>query len=290
MFLNLIPELRIIFDESSVQTGIDINDKNISAWSDASGKLIAWSRVDDTGGWIYWNHLARFVYNKAEHFVTAYAPPQTGHDFIYQIYLENTLPFILSLRGYEVLHASAVFVPDGVIAFSAVSGTGKSTFVYTLQKRGYTVWADDVVIFRPKNGLFLCEPIPFNLRLYPETTAEVQKFHSTPPSNRNRSTSLGVEPTRLAAVCLLERIAEDPLPDQTTITRLPIQTAFTQLLPHAYNFEIKHPDRNRQVMITYLNLVSSIPIYKVYIPNRISALSPVLDQLETEILKGHDPI
>lgn len=267
-----------------VRAGIDFDQDDIFPWKDISGNFIAWSSVDHTGGWIYWNHLARFVYDRINHLVTAYAPPQAGHDFINQIYLENTLPFILSLRGYEVIHASAVLTAKGVVAFSALSGTGKSTFAYTLQTRGYVVWADDVVIFRPNQDAFLCAPIPFNLRLYPETIVEVKNYILDHQSGIDRDTTLQLEPKPFAAICLLKRIDEENAQDNVSIVKLPLQEAYTQLLPHAYNFELNNPTRSRQMMVSYLNLVSTIPIYQLSYTKGMSSLSKLIDNLETTIL------
>ena len=48
-------------------------------------------------------------------------------------------------RGWEALHASAVLSPQGVVAFCAGSGTGKSTIARGLSERGYQLCADDAV-------------------------------------------------------------------------------------------------------------------------------------------------
>src|ERR671935_59558 len=51
------------------------------------------------------------------------------------------------LAGREVLHASAVITARGVVAFCAVSTTGKSTIAYQFSRRGYGIWADDALAF-----------------------------------------------------------------------------------------------------------------------------------------------
>ena len=270
-----------------VQPGGDLNRSDVYPWKDASGIPIAWSGTDVTGGWIYWNNIARFVYDKTINLVTVYAPPKTGHDLINELYIENTLPFILSLRGFEVIHASAILAPGGVIAFSAFSGTGKSTTAYALQSRGYSVWADDAVIFRPDQGKFICEPIPFNLRLYPEMVTAVKNHPAAQIKTTNRSPHQHPEPKPLAAICLLERQRPEQLHESASITKLPIQAAFTQVLPQAYNFEQNNLIRSRKMMLTYLDLVSTIPIYKLSYPNGIKALQQLFDDLEATIISKY---
>ena len=48
-------------------------------------------------------------------------------------------------HGGEVLHASAVRGPLGVVAFCADSLGGKSTMAYAMGRGAYRVWADDAV-------------------------------------------------------------------------------------------------------------------------------------------------
>src|SRR2546425_5228639 len=51
---------------------------------------------------------------------------------------------LLRVRGYVVLHASAVALDGGATCFLGASGWGKSTLAALLHTRGHAVIADDV--------------------------------------------------------------------------------------------------------------------------------------------------
>jgi hypothetical protein len=64
-----------------------------------------------------------------------------------QVLLGRILPNVALMRGYEALHASAVDSPEGVVALAAPSGTGKTTLALELVRRGWALFADDVLTF-----------------------------------------------------------------------------------------------------------------------------------------------
>jgi hypothetical protein len=55
----------------------------------------------------------------------------------------KVLPAISVMRGYEALHASVIDSPEGVVAFMAASGGGKTTLASELLGRGWRLFADD---------------------------------------------------------------------------------------------------------------------------------------------------
>jgi hypothetical protein len=56
------------------------------------------------------------------------------------------LPHLLALQGQTVLHASAIRRDSEVIAFSGGSGAGKTTFATTLQRQGFPLVSEDLVL------------------------------------------------------------------------------------------------------------------------------------------------
>lgn len=63
-----------------------------------------------------------------------------------RVLLNRVLPNVSLSRGREALHASAVETPDGAIAVAAPSGMGKSTLASELMRRGWPLFADDVLV------------------------------------------------------------------------------------------------------------------------------------------------
>jgi hypothetical protein len=75
------------------------------------------------------------------------APAEDGLHW-QQVLLGRILPNVGLERGYEALHASAVESPEGVVAVLAPSGMGKTTLATELMRRGWPLFADDVLVLR----------------------------------------------------------------------------------------------------------------------------------------------
>jgi hypothetical protein len=74
----------------------------------------------------------------------ACAPREQGLDW-QRALLSKVLSSVSVMRGYEALHASAVDSPQGVVAVLAPSGAGKTTLAIELMRRGWPLFADDVL-------------------------------------------------------------------------------------------------------------------------------------------------
>lgn len=60
--------------------------------------------------------------------------------------VSRVLTALLYQRGVLPLHASAVAMPDGLVAICGISGAGKSTLAAVLARRGHLLAADDMLI------------------------------------------------------------------------------------------------------------------------------------------------
>ncbi len=269
-----------------VLPGYDLDEDGIDAWFDVSGKLYAWSGTEGSKHWIYWNKLARFVFDNQATFVTAYALPSAGHDLINEIYFHSILPLALHARGFEVLHASAVQAPGGVIAFCAASGVGKSSTAYALHRRGYSVWADDAVAFQMLDGSPLSVPVPFDLRLFPDqlTALKGQSFTTSARGAPERAAHPGPQSQPLRAICLLNRQNSLETELNIRLETLSQRAAFSELMPHAYTFERRNPTRTRKMLMNYLDLVSGVPIYRISYLSSLELLAGLLDEIENRII------
>jgi hypothetical protein len=72
----------------------------------------------------------------------------------------QALPLAAMLRGFDLLHASAVGGSHGVAAFVAPSGTGKTTLASRLVLRGARFVTDDALALSPRTGGPLAHPGP----------------------------------------------------------------------------------------------------------------------------------
>ncbi|MCP9485219.1 MAG: hypothetical protein MSC30_05135 [Gaiellaceae bacterium MAG52_C11] len=77
-----------------------------------------------------------------------------------RLFFAQTLPLAAALQGLEVLHASAVGIGGRAVAFTAASGTGKSSLAAHLVAAGATFLTDDVLALEPGPDGALAHPGP----------------------------------------------------------------------------------------------------------------------------------
>ena len=182
------------------------------------------------------------------------------------------LPLALQILGQEVLHASAVAVEAGAVAFCASSGTGKSTVAYSLARRGHPPCADDAVAIEfGRRGPELL-PLPFALKLRPASAAYYGE-NAGPLEVQDP-----VDSRPLAAICVLQR--ED---EGNGVRRLDRAQAFPAVLAHAYSFGLDDERRRRRMMEHYLRLASEVPVFRVDLASGLSTLAGTLDQIQAAV-------
>jgi hypothetical protein len=92
---------------------------------------------------------------------TILCAPKNGGDMAWRRQLLDTVLFSASfVHGFELLHASAVESEEGVVAFVAASGGGKSSLAAELLRRGMPLFCDDVLALRAGPDGVVCFPAP----------------------------------------------------------------------------------------------------------------------------------
>lgn len=89
--------------------------------------------------------VARFLIENARQIVFATEGGKDPAD-VTAFLTGSVMGLLLHLRGYVVLHASAVLVGGKAVLFCGYSGAGKSTMAAALGKRGYTMLSDDICV------------------------------------------------------------------------------------------------------------------------------------------------
>ena len=88
----------------------------------------------------------------------ACAPPAVGWWYWQRLLIGQVLPAASALRGYELLHASAVTIDDRVVAFAGEPGLGKTSLALRLMLRGHPLTAEDVLAIEVRDGTLVAEP------------------------------------------------------------------------------------------------------------------------------------
>jgi len=263
----------------------DLDDARVQIWHDKNGALFAYEYHLAGANWLYFPQVAYYRFQSAADGVIAFPEPAASTEIVWDMFYRVVLPVALQALGGEALHASAVVMQQGVVAFCADSETGKSTVAYGLRRRGYDLWADDAVAFEIVGQTIRAIPLPFLIRLRPasaaffdvDTTVRQRLLH--PDRVERRKT----EPLPLVAVCVLRR---EPEIDSVAIDRLSLAEGFGAVIHHAYCFDLDDLGRKRLMMQRYLSLTARVPVFHVRFKPGLSQLPAMLDGIEQVIDQG----
>lgn len=259
----------------------------VQVWREHDGTVAAYGgTLDAHRHWMKLPGLASYLFEAGRCMIVAH-PHESGNEGLVQdAFTRSVLPMALQALGREVLHASGVLGPRGVVGLCAVSETGKSTLAYGLSRRGHPVWADDAVALDIESEPVAALPLPFALRLRPSSATffDVERLPADARSVSERSELRGSAP--LATLCVLERVERVGTEHGIEIERLEAADAFTALLTHAYCFTLDDTERKRHMLEAYLDLVKRVPVLRVRLEAGLEQLPAMLDELERATLSS----
>ena len=123
----------------------------------------------------------------------------------------QALPLAAALRGVEVLHASAVVLGDGAVAFVGSSGAGKTSLAVNLVDQGAPLLTDDVLALTATGPAVFAHPGARFANVAPEQIAGLADSERLgQPIGRSEKlhlfvTAMSPAAVPLRALCFLER-------------------------------------------------------------------------------------
>ena len=215
--------------------------------------------------------------------VLACAPSSDGLDW-QRVLVSKVIPSISVMRGYEALHAAAVESPDGVVAIMAPSGTGKSTLAAELLRRGWPLFADDVLVLDGQAGAVVAHPGTAHMNVAQEMPGALepemlgQEIAVLAGERWMKANALARSPRQVALLCLLERgpgleLSAELLPARPLL-----------LAPYILGLSTD-PERQRERFELYADLMESCTLMRLTAgpgdgpardgrPDRAGALGP----------------
>ncbi len=192
--------------------------------------------------------------------------------------LGNVLGTLAFLRGFLVLHGSAVAVNGHGVAFLGHSGEGKSTMAAAFSDK-YPLIADDVLVFRTDEASPLICPAFPHLKLHPETAASLgfDPEKSSPRSPLEEkitpqvSEGFSVEPLPLKRVYLLEK------GDVIELLPLSRPEAVIALLRYTYTLRSLKAGENQQRHFRHsARLAREVPFRRLIRPHDLKDLPGIV--------------
>lgn len=279
----MIPRLVMAGDRMPVTDVAGCPD--VETWRATGGAVIAYGAVVEGRHWIDMPGIARFRFGRRGGSVVARPHPSVAAGLVEDAYRRAVLPLVLQVRGTEVLHASAVRSPGGVVAFCAESGTGKSTLAAALGRRGYPVWADDAIAVDTSTIPVMTARLPFRIHLRPSSVALFRRELPASEVAGSESSEAGAaEQLPVTALCVLRRTGR--VAGAVVIEKLSRPAALPALLSHAYCFSLRNADRKRRMLTHYARLATEVPVFEVRIESGLGLLPDILDGLDLWMSTG----
>jgi hypothetical protein len=185
---------------------------------------------------------------------------------------------LLQQRGRPCLHASAVALDAGAVAFVGPQGRGKSTMAANFLSRGDALLTDDVLALRLAVGTVEASPGLPMMKLWPRSVEHTLHLREELPNvvARMDKKLLSMEgryahetkSAVLRGIFVLERY--DPARTATTaisVRRLSGREAIAALLMHTSHLEFLLPRESAALLGIYARLATLVPIRALRFPD-----------------------
>lgn len=212
--------------------------------------------------------------------------PESGvEECIWRLFLLGpVLAVLLQIRGLLILHASAVEMRRGAVAFLGGSGWGKSTVAAFLQGRGYNFVSDDTAALWPETKPPLLLPGYPQIKLWPDAASRFagvlvasQPLHSRVVKRVARpSRHFSVEPRPLGRLYVL---AEG---DSPAVEPLLPRQAFIELVRHSYCGRLLRELGAAPHFLQCARVANQIPVRRLRKGPSLSALSQLAALIEND--------
>ena len=250
--------------------------------SDPEGTPVAFGSRRGPEHWVSVPERAAFRFQAGSELVLAH--PLADDDDVLDAYYGAALPMAVQVAlGGQALHASAVVAPgSGALAFCGISHAGKTTLAFALCRRGYLLWADDVLAFEVRGADHVrAVRLPFRVNLRARTAAHFKAVTDEVSGANNESEEWTRVP--LAAVFTLERAASSEPWSRPAARRLSPSEALMAVLSHAFCFQPQTAQEKRRTISDYLGLVARVPVYSLTVGPDLGMLDALLDEVEATI-------
>jgi len=236
--------------------------------------------------YLYWQEVGTFLVRSGTEIVVDTVPAVDEGD-LHLCILGPALAVLLRQRGLLVLHASAVQVAHGAIAFLASSGGGKSTLAASFYTRGHAVVTDDVTAVKMDTDVPEISPGFPQLKLWPEAAAALGYCPDTLLRTYPQLDKHILQTTRgfPAAPLPLKRIYVVHEGINQEIEPLNSQQAFLELLRHTYGNEVLHTLETSAHFLQCANLVNHVPMRRLKMNGSLAALPLVTQMIEEDLAR-----
>ena len=252
------------------------------------------------GSHFYYRYLdgTEFVLDSAGTNVWARWPDTLSVEDTATYLLGPIFGFLLRLRGYVCLHASAVSFHDRVAAFLGPAGEGKSTIAAAFAELGFAVVSDDVTLLVDRFDQFLVTPAYPCVRLWSDSVTGLYGEDANLPLLTPNWDKLYLDVSKngyrfqgqtlpLAAVYLLERRTDAP-----SVHEMSANEKIIALVGNSYGNFLLDREMRKSEFDVVTRLTSRVPVRRLTYPSDIGGLRETCDLVIRNVqslVAQHDP-
>ncbi len=210
-----------------------------------------------------------------------------------QVYLlGRALSFALVKQGFEPIHATAVVLDGGALAFLGESGHGKSSLAAGFLGDGCRLLTDDLLLVSQLSGRPEAQPGPPRIKVFPWVARRCLGLTGVGVPMNNGSDKLVLplgehhhhsRPAPLRAVYVLSGPREVFRKQRIQIATLSQREAFVELIRHTFNYVVTDPKRLQQLFSKSLQLASRVPVKRISYPRDLALLPEVRGRILTDL-------
>jgi hypothetical protein len=239
--------------------------------------------VSEREAWYWWEGVGRFRVTDGRAIVADPAPGADRREIL-SLILGPFIAIIMHQRGRLVLHASAVEIDGGVIAFIADSGVGKSTTAAAFMAAGYPVVSDDLLpVSLDVEGAPRVHAGSPQIKLWPEAIEAIGHDPEGLPrviGPRDKRV-LGVDERFTASLALpLRAIYVLRAADELAIIDLAPNQALIELARNSYVAPlIDRMGDSRRHFLQIAELARRVPVRVIERPGRLELLGEIVERV-----------
>jgi hypothetical protein len=275
---TLRPDIELVeYSASDLRRARELGGRQLEACD-----FYEFTRLHDGSIHLRWPSLFEFLVSAGGNRIGWRNLDGTRREALQEYLLGQVLSFAMLVRGVEPLHATAVVVGGGAVAFLGDSGYGKSTLGASFVHENHPLLTDDVLVLERRGRQMLAHPGMPRIKLVPQMSGSVFQGREGVPMNRfthKTIFALNAHEHQMSAIPLRALYVLSPPRNRTcklTLRRMSERKAFLSVLKNTFNDVLLNPMRLKRQFEFAATVATHVPVKALSYPRTLSVLPAVL--------------